>query len=227
MKIFINDIPVNLIKSRAALSEDNYSHVLDGQKDRISSKVLMDDVLIHNASPAKVEELLHLMTDKKLRNLDSVTFASTEKKALITYVKDKFTIVKAAGGVVEKEGRTLLIHRLGKWDLPKGKLDKGETLKHCAVREVEEETGVKGELQYKICHTWHTYTRNKKYVLKKTSWYAMSCLDDRKMAPQEEESIEDVRWMDLPQMREALYDSYRTVRFVVAKHHELLKASIA
>ena len=52
-----------------------------------------------------------------------------------------------------------------KWDLPKGKLDKGETIKECATREVEEETKVKVECKEKIISTWHTYTRNKKFIL--------------------------------------------------------------
>lgn len=185
--------------------------------------MLVDDVLILNASPQKVEELLQLMTDKKLKNLSSVTFASASKKELIVYIKDNFKIVEAGGGVVQKGDLTLLIHRLGKWDLPKGKRDKGEKISDCALREVEEETMVKCLLGPKICHTWHTYTRNKKYVLKKTSWYAMDCLDDAQMAPQTDEDIDEVRWMDLREMRAALYDSYRTIRFVISEYHRQLR----
>ncbi len=223
MKIFINDIPVNLVKTSAVRSRQAYIHILDGSNDRISPKKLLDDVLIVNASPEKVDELLHLMTDKKLKNLDSVTFATDDKKTLLAYIKRKFTIVKAAGGVVEKDHKTLLIYRLGKWDLPKGKQDKGETIKECAVREVEEETGVKVRLGKKIGHTWHTYTRNRKYVLKKTSWFAMECLDDGAMGPQAEENIEDVRWMDLSETRVALYESYRTIRYVMTEYHKMLR----
>ena len=223
MKIFINDTPVNLTGAKSLSKKGSFNTVLNGKSDKISPKKMIDDVLIINASPQKVEELLQLMTDKKLRDLSSVTFASDDKKALIRYIKEKFNIVEAGGGVVQKGDRILLIHRLRKWDLPKGKLDKGEKISECALREVEEETLVKCLLGSKICHTWHTYTRNKKYVLKKTSWYAMDCLDDSAMAPQREEDIDEVRWMDLREMREALFDSYRTIRFVISEYHKQLK----
>ncbi len=226
MKIFINDIPVSLVKSDSAKARAHHSQIIDGREGRIPSKLLADDVHIVNASGALVEKLLQTMTDRKLKNLDSVTISSANKKSLISFIKDRFKIVKAAGGVVDKDGRTLLIFRLGKWDLPKGKLDKGETIKACALREVEEETGVQCELGEKVCHTWHTYTRNKKYILKKTSWYAMTALDDTRMGPQMEEGIEDVRWMNINQMREALYNSYRTVRYVVREYHNLLKEQV-
>ena len=225
MKIFINDIPVNIVEATGKKAKAAHAHTIDGTRDKIKARMLVDDVLIKDAPGIMVEELLQKMTDKKLDNLDSVTFATHDKKALVDYIKARFKIVEAAGGVVEKDNHTLLIFRLGKWDLPKGKLDKGESIKECALREVEEETGVRCELGSKVCHTWHTYTRNKKYVLKKTSWYAMRCLDDSKMSPQNDEGIDDVRWMNLNQMREALYNSYRTIRYVVREYHELLKES--
>ena len=82
------------------------------------------------------------------------------------------------GGVVKnKSDEILFIYRMKKWDLPKGKLDKGETIKDCAKREVEEETMVDVECKEKITSTWHTYTRNKKYVLKKTTWFRMDSVD--------------------------------------------------
>lgn len=226
MRIFINDIPVNIVKASGKKAKARHTHVIEGAKGKIPTRMLVDDVLIKDAPGIMVEELLQKMTDKKLENLDSVTFATNDKKALIAYIKARFKIVEAAGGVVEKDNQTLLIFRLGKWDLPKGKLDKSENIKECALREVEEETGVRCELISKVCHTWHTYTRNKKYVLKKTSWYAMKCLDDANMAPQKEEGIDQAKWMNLNQMREALYNSYRTVRYVIREYHELLKESV-
>ena len=102
-----------------------------------------------------------------------------------------FKIIKAAGGVVKNsKDEILFIYRLKKWDLPKGKLDKGETIMECAKREVEEETKVKVECGEKIISTWHTYTRNKKFILKKTTWYKMNSLDDSGMKPQKKENIE-------------------------------------
>jgi ADP-ribose pyrophosphatase YjhB (NUDIX family) len=102
-------------------------------------------------------------------------------------------------------------------------LEKNEDIRSCALREVEEETGVKVVVQEKICHTWHTYTRNKKYILKKTYWYQMVCLDDMQIGPQISEGIDDVKWMTLSQVRVSLYDSYRTIRVVMQEYHKLLK----
>jgi 8-oxo-dGTP pyrophosphatase MutT (NUDIX family) len=223
LKIFINDIPVNLTDTHKIKELSAYDLIINGANQKIVPKELLDDVLIQNASPEKVDELLHLMTDKKFKNVDSITFSSDAPDAMIKFVKKKFNIIEAAGGVVEKNHMTLLIYRKGRWDFPKGKRDKGEKKRACAVREVEEETGVKVAIEYKIGHTWHTYIQNKKYVLKKTHWYAMKCIDDALMAPQQEEDIEDVKWMNLQQMRSALYSSYRSIRFVIQEYHRLLK----
>jgi len=223
MKIFINDIPVFLIRPEELKEAASYAVILDSKFQKITTRVFIDDVLILNATSVKVEELFQLMTDKALKKVDSITISSEGKKDLIKYIKKKFKVIRAAGGVVEKEGKNLLIYRNGFWDLPKGKMEKNEDIRSCAVREVEEETGVKVVVQEKICHTWHTYTKNKKYILKKTYWYKMECLDDLKMNPQFGEGIEDVKWMSLSQVRASLYDSFRTIRVVMQEYHKLLK----
>tara|TARA_B100001564_G_C20351908_1_gene539353 strand:- start:332 stop:682 length:351 start_codon:yes stop_codon:yes gene_type:complete len=107
-----------------------------------------------------------------------------------------------------------------KWDLPKGKLDKGETIKDCAKREVEEETMVDVECKEKITSTWHTYTRNKKYVLKKTTWFRMDSIDDSKMKPQKKEKIEKVEWMKKSIIDDILLNSYKTLNFVMKKYYK-------
>lgn len=224
MKIFINDIPVRIIDKAEAKDPSEYDLILDGKTQKIKPKKLIDDVLIHDAAPEKVDELLHLMTDNKLKEVDSITFASDDSKSMITFIKSKFKVVEAAGGVVDKDGKTLLIYRQGRWDLPKGKMDKKEKKKACAIREVEEETGVKVAIDRKIGVTWHTYIRNRRYVLKKTYWYAMECLDDTNMKPQAEENIDDVRWVTLTELRSLLYGSYRSIRNVIHEYHRLLKA---
>jgi 8-oxo-dGTP pyrophosphatase MutT (NUDIX family) len=202
---------------------DQYDHVLNGKKHKIVPKQLIDDVLIHNATPENVDDLLRLMTQKKFKNVDSITFASDSIKELKLFIKSTFKVIEAAGGVVYKEDKYLLIYRKGKWDLPKGKKDKGEKNKETAVREVEEETGVKVAIDYKIGHTWHTYIQNRKFVLKKTHWYLMKCLDDSNMSPQSEEDIQEVMWKNLAEMRSAFYNSYRSIRSVIHQYHKKLK----
>jgi 8-oxo-dGTP pyrophosphatase MutT (NUDIX family) len=224
LKIFINDIPVILTRTENLSESKKYDLTINGGSQKIDPRTLIDDVLILNASPESIDELLHVMTDKKLKVVDSITVASDDHSIMKKYIKKKFNIVEAAGGVVSKDGMVLLIYRKGKWDLPKGKLDKGEKRRACARREVFEETGVEVEIEGKIGHTWHTYIRNRKYVLKKTHWYAMKCLDDSGMSPQAEEDIEEVSWMNVTQTRSALYDSYRSIRVVIQEYNKLLIA---
>jgi len=162
-----------------------------------------------------------MMTEKKFRNLDTITFTVKRRSETVNYLKEKFKVVLAAGGVVSRHNQIILIYRRKKWDLPKGKLKKNESKGEGAVREVEEECNIQVSLERKICTTWHTYLYNGKFILKRTYWYKMSCLDDRKMAPQKNEEIEDVRWMDFDQTRQALYNSYRTIRHVIKRFYSL------
>lgn len=105
-------------------------------------------------------------------------------------------MIKAAGGLVKNEaGEYLFIFRNGKWDLPKGKIEKGESIKEAAVREVEEECGITvSKLGKEICKTYHVYTLKGEVVLKKTYWFKMKCAGSEKLKPQKEEGITDVRW---------------------------------
>ena len=105
MKIFINDIPVFLIRPEELKEAASYAVILDSKFQKITTRVFIDDVLILNATSVKVEELFQLMTDKALKKVDSITISSTNKKGLIKYMKKKFKVIRAAGGVVEKEGK--------------------------------------------------------------------------------------------------------------------------
>ena len=108
-----------------------------------------------------------------------------------------FKILEAAGGyVLNSRGELLVFFRRGSWDLPKGKIDPGETPEQAAVREVQEETGVQHlELGVFLQHTWHTYPLKGKRILKKTWWYHMRT-PDLDLVPQTEEDIEQIEWVD-------------------------------
>ena len=153
-----------------------------------------------------------------MKGLDSVTLVTAAKKELKTFVKSRFLIVKAAGGVVTKKQKVLLIHRLGKWDFPKGKFDQGETPEQCAKREVEEECNVKVRAGVHICTTWHTYTQNRRSILKKTYWYQMDCTNDSGMKPQQEEGIDDIKWFSEIEAKTALINSYPSMRYLFKKY---------
>jgi 8-oxo-dGTP pyrophosphatase MutT (NUDIX family) len=127
-------------------------------------------------------------------------------------------IITAAGGLVQNSnGEFLLMYRRGFWDLPKGKLDAGESIPDCAVREVQEETGLQSlELGPFICTTTHPYfdTWLNKDVVKHTHWFSMLSLANDTLVPQTEEDIEKLVWATVPELPEYLNNTYPTIRAV-------------
>lgn len=108
-----------------------------------------------------------------------------------------FKVIEAAGGLVKNKNNELLfIRRMGKWDLPKGKIEKGESLEQAALREVEEETGLKELiLEEFLNNTFHIYTeRNGEKILKTTYWFKMTYVGNSQPIPQKEEGISEVSW---------------------------------
>lgn len=126
-----------------------------------------------------------------------------------------FIRVEAAGGAVfTPDGRLLMMRRRGKYDLPKGHLEQGESLEECAVREVLEETGVAARIDGHICDTMHAYTIFGRRELKRTHWYMMSSDSAAATTPQHEEGIESVEWITPQRLGECLADTYPTIRCV-------------
>ena len=127
-------------------------------------------------------------------------------------------IIIAAGGLVQNtNGEILLIFRRGFWDLPKGKLDAGELIPECAIREVQEETGIQTlDLGPLICTTTHTYfdTWLNQDVEKHTHWYAMLSLANETLVPQTEEDIEKIEWVTIENLPQYLRQTYPTIRTV-------------
>jgi len=129
----------------------------------------------------------------------------------------KFTFIQAAGGLVVNEKKEiLLIFRRGKWDLPKGKLDKGETLEECAVREVKEETGLtKLKLISPLTITYHTYHEGARFILKGSHWYNMKASGEQKLIPQTTEDILEIKWVNADELNPYLKNSYSAVADVL------------
>ncbi len=129
-----------------------------------------------------------------------------------------FTRVDAAGGVVVNPlGEILVIYRRGVLDLPKGKLEHGETLEDAAVREVAEETGLKDLKRGQLAgETWHLFKEKKKRFLKHTTWYWMEA-DQADLVPQTEEGIEDVRWIRPETYAHSGISTFRNIRDMVTE----------
>ncbi|AYO57300.1 NUDIX hydrolase [Chryseobacterium sp. 6424] len=130
-----------------------------------------------------------------------------------------FKVIEAAGGVVSnKEGKLLFIRRIGRWDLPKGKIEKGESLEQAALREVEEETGLKELiLEEFLNNTFHLYTeRNGDKILKTTYWFRMRYVGNETPIPQTEEGISEVAWKDQEAVTaEVLPQTFQNIKLIL------------
>ncbi|WAC39732.1 NUDIX hydrolase [Pedobacter sp. SL55] len=139
--------------------------------------------------------------------------------AVFKKIRNDLTVIKAAGGLVTNaKGEFLFIFRNKKWDLPKGKVDKGEKVKDAAVREVEEECGVKIEKRNdRICKTYHVYEMGGELILKRTSWYHMTVKGSPKLVPQVEEGITEAVWIAPHEIKAKIKNTYALITDVLKK----------
>ncbi len=217
MVIFIDDKPVKIISKNKFhhLHGNDFDIMLDARLEPLTEKRFKGHVIILNTSAATIEKFFRLLWTVKDFDFQSVVFVVEDKTSIEQQIKGYYKVVKAAGGVVfNDDDKILMMYRLGKWDLPKGKRDDDEKSKTTAVREVEEECNISVILGEKICTTWHTYAMGNNKILKRTKWYIMQCTDDTHMKPQTEEGIEELSWMDEKQVQKALLNSYSSIRYV-------------
>ena len=114
-----------------------------------------------------------------------------------------------------------MIFRRGKWDLPKGKLDKGETLEECAIREVKEETGLASvELVSALTITHHTYHEGTRFILKESHWYIMKANGKQELIPQTEEDIHEIKWVKADELDKYKKDSFPSIRDVLEAYNK-------
>ncbi len=137
-------------------------------------------------------------------------------RRLMNYLKKKYEYVHAAGGVVENgNGERLMIVRNDRADLPKGKVEQGETLAEAALREVSEETGLTAlTLGPLLTKTYHIYNLYGGWHLKQTSWFLMHATENQQFAPQHEEGITACEWLPKEEWQHRLSESYATMRQV-------------
>ncbi len=174
-----------------------------------------DAVFVDEVSSRAIKSMLHEI--KKEEFHAGVIWHSDLDQLKETFFKN-FKIIEAAGGIVQNEKKDLLfIHRLGKWDLPKGKIEQGEKEEEAAVREVTEETGVTGlQLKKKIGETYHVYDAFGKHFLKISHWYHMACSSKQALQPQTEEHITEIKWVRTKDIREPLQDTYPSIKNILA-----------
>ena len=127
-------------------------------------------------------------------------------------------IIAGGGVVVNEKNQVLFIYRRKKWDLPKGKLDPGEDIKACAIREVMEETGIRNlTIGNLIIVTTHSYEEKGLNMQKETHWFEMkaSTVDNSTLTPQLEEDIEKIEWVSPENLEEYLSETYTTIQQVL------------
>ena len=149
---------------------------------------------------------------------ECLSIIHSDVNELFEYVTQCFRYIEAAGGLVSlPDGRILLIKRLGKWDLPKGKAEKGESLQETAVREVMEECGLKTapEIIGELMHTFHTYHQDGRHILKHTAWYAMRYEGDDSLHPQFSEDITQAVWLPKNQLNLVMQNTYKSIKQVL------------
>lgn len=222
MKLYINDKYIHILKSEELYHGPPPDMIFDSLA-KVLPHTLHGLVLLTASSKKDLHSLLTWIEFKKLHQLHTVVCQTEDYDEAKIYIKSQFRIIKAAGGLVKKGNQFLMMKRLGKWDLPKGKLDKGEKARQAAEREVWEECQVEVRIVDKLCTTWHTYIQEGRRILKKTSWFNMECLDDSQMEPQYVENIDELKWLKWEECHHALKNSYRSIRGVFdsyKKHNE-------
>ena len=191
-EIFVNDKPI-ILTTKVEEETDFKNYLLD------------------TVSIGKV------IKDLQKKNIQSVRLIDSNKATLIKKFLKKLPNVIAGGGKVYNEhDEVLFIYRNDKWDLPKGKAESKETIDKTAIREVEEETGVKDlKITKPLEMTYHIFKRNGKYKIKVTYWFEMKTSYNGPLSPQENEGITRVEWLNQEQIKKAMENSYANIKGLI------------
>ncbi|MCK7591996.1 NUDIX domain-containing protein [Subsaxibacter sp. CAU 1640] len=139
-----------------------------------------------------------------------------ESKLLKKFLKKLPNVVAGGGKVLNTKGEILFIYRNDKWDLPKGKVEGKESIEETSIREVEEETKVKGlKIVRPLDTTYHIFKRNGRHKIKITHWFEMTSNYEGKLEPQENEGITKVEWLNPKQTLKAMENSYANIKILV------------
>jgi len=198
-KIYINETPLILMQNDQLPTES-----LDLSKNLL---------IRYNGKARSLMSPIDML--EKTKRLSSIIVYHKDVEKLHADFESLFKILEAGGGVVANEQQEILtMFRRGSWDLPKGKIDKGETKESAAIREVQEETGLNVvELGDFLVETNHTYkTKKGKRIIKRTYWYKMTT-KELDLKPEIEEDIELCEWMTVEAFlkKKPLYNTIREV----------------
>jgi 8-oxo-dGTP pyrophosphatase MutT (NUDIX family) len=200
IKIYFDDKPLFLCDNVDATLQPYIHH---------DDAVFIDELNLHT-----IKSMIHEMQDPSVH---AGVFFHHDLTELKNAFFKKFTLIKAGGGfVLNEHNEVLMMFRRGKWDLPKGKMDKKETFEECAIRETEEETGLKNiKLISPLITTYHTYHEGSRYVLKETKWFTMKVNEEQELIPQAAEQITKLEWVGKNDLKRYLQNSFPSVNDVL------------
>ncbi|WP_109097819.1 NUDIX hydrolase [Aquimarina sp. AU58] len=193
-KVFVNNTPI-ILSTKKSIEDYEMIPIKEASFPTIIRDILSKEAIHEEAK----YHLYHKKEDK-----------------LIEHLYSKLPVVVAGGGKVYNENKEILfIRRNGKWDLPKGKVEKKEDMETAAMREVEEETGVSGlEITKFLYRSYHIFKRNGEFRLKVTYWFEMKTNYEGELVPQKNEGITKVRWKNTKKAKKALQDSYSNIKLL-------------
>ncbi|GBL36059.1 diadenosine hexaphosphate hydrolase [Filimonas sp.] len=195
----MNMIKIILNNKRILLTEDYQA--------AMKQFTMTNAYITFNLTRQKASDIVDILMISEIQ--DAIIVGNIEKN--LDTLKRSFRVITAGGGVVfNNRNELLFIYRRKKWDLPKGKLDRGESIEKCAVREVFEETGIRRpEIVRKLCNTYHLYLETS-VILKETVWYLMFT-ETTWLKPQREEGIKKAVWVHKNNIRYQLRNTYPSI----------------
>ena len=190
-KVFVNDCPIILTDNKKNTTNFNAVNFESIQVDEIVAQIFQN-------------------------RLEGIFLLCENLSASWQQFKSYFISQKAAGGkVLNSNSEVLFIYRFNKWDLPKGKMEKGESISECAIREVEEECGITNlQILKPLGTTYHIYKEKGNTILKTTYWFLMSTDYSGKLTPQIKEGIEQVVFKSEEEIDKALENTYENIKLL-------------
>lgn len=195
-KVFVKDIPIILSTEKKLNEPFKTIPLKDAEFKKLVKKIFKGERMYVN---------LYHKNAEKFEN----------------FLRKQIKVVEAAGGLVKNhKGEFLFIRRNKKWDLPKGKIEKGESNEVAALREVIEETGIQDlKIGDYLQTTYHVFQRNNKFRLKITYWYEMYSEFEGPFVPELSEGIKKVRWKNRDKTQKALTDSYENIKLLFPEEY--------
>ncbi len=190
-----------------------------GEITLIKSTQIVDNLMTRN----DVKKWFLHFVDDDIPEVVLLNFYS--KKFFKNIFQSIFTRIQAAGGVVIRDNKLLFIFRNEKWDLPKGKIEYGESNQEAALREVEEECGISGHKIIKqMPSSFHIYKSPYKkskgeWILKETFWFEMEYSGGENGTPQTEENITKIEWFTPEELKVPLANTYANLKPLILKFY--------